>query len=183
MGLTTEQVHWIGGALIAATVFLMLLKQSGVLPWQRLDYLLPLLLVGYGIESAADVWLHGDAVPSNYGSEARQHLLQGGVMLAAGLIQGLVLGGTLQHRLWQLAVPLSLAFTGVVFWLHVHQGMEHSMALVMTQHRSFAVSLLVAAGAKAVAVLGGQRARAFEVAWLLPLLLFGIELMIYTEQM
>ncbi|CAM3796066.1 hypothetical protein [Roseateles saccharophilus] len=182
MDLSTEQVHWLGGAFFTATALLLLLRRTAVLHWRWLDFLLPLLFVGYGLESAADVWLHGSAVPQNYAGEARQHLMQGSAMMIAGVVQGLIEWGKLKNRWWQLAVPVALAFTGAVFWMHAHENMAGSMALVMTEHRFFAASLWVAASAKALAVLGGQRAQALEVAWLLPLLLFGLQLLLYTEQ-
>lgn len=182
MALSTEQVHWMGGAAFTVTALLLLSRRTAVLAWRWLDFLLPLLFVGYGLESAADPWLHGSAMPASPAGEARQHLMQGGAMMVAGVVQGLVERGTLKHRLWQLAVPAALAFTGAVFWMHAHENMDGAMTSIMTQHRIFAASLWVAAGAKGLAVLGGPRAQAFDVAWLLPLMLFGVQLLLYTER-
>lgn len=91
MDLTSEQVHWIGGAAFVVVSLLMLVRASGLWRWQWIPWLLPALFVGYGLESVADVWIHGDAVPVNYAAETRQHLLQGGSLFVAGVVEALVL--------------------------------------------------------------------------------------------
>ena len=43
------------------------------------------------------------------------------------------------------------------------------------------LTLITAGIAKALSAIGHHRTQAFAVAWLVPLLLFGLELLVYTE--
>lgn len=182
MELTSEEVHWIGGVAFTAVALLLLhraqMLQGGWVPW-----LLPLLLLGYGLESFADLWVHGSAVPVNYGTESRQHLLQGSALLVAGAVEALRLMQRLKAPAWRFVLPMALAVVALVFLVHAQHGGGGSMALMQVQHRAFAIALLVAAAAKTIeghAVL--ERCR-LQGAWLLALLIFGLEMLNlnYTE--
>ena len=181
MDLTSEQVHRIGGAVIVVVVVLVLTHGTGVLRLRWIPYLVPLLLVAYGLESFLDTWIHGSAAPANYAAETTQHVIQGIAVLAAGVVEGLLLYGTINHRLWGLALPVALAVIGVVFLVHAQQDAGVPPLVLAVQHRVFALTLFVTALAKALALVPGDGTRVFSTAWLLPLLLFGLELMVYTE--
>lgn len=95
MGLTSEQVHWLGGGAFVLVALALIARETGVVRGGGWRWLLPVLLVGYGIESFVDVWVHGDAAPASYGAESQQHWVQGGAVLLAGLVEGMRLRGRL----------------------------------------------------------------------------------------
>lgn len=105
MDLTSEQVHWIGGAAFVLVALALIAHESGA--WQRpwLRWSLPVLLVGYAIESFADLWVHGAAQPLDYGPESAQHLLQGAAVLIAGVVEALRLRGRLRASVFGLVLP------------------------------------------------------------------------------
>ncbi len=70
---------------------------------------------------------------------------------------------------------------GGMFLFHARHEAAAPAIVLTVQHRIFGATLAVAALAKAAAELGGEKARAFRVAWLLPLLVFGLEMLLYTE--
>jgi hypothetical protein len=160
---------------------LLLLHRLQVVPGRWALWLLPLLLIGYGLESLADLWLHGDAAPANYGQENQQHLLQGGVLLVAGVVEALLLKSMLQAAVWRLVLPLALAVVAIVFLLHAQHGAGGSMALMQVQHRAFAIALLVAAAARMLENHPAFDRSGLRGAWLLALLIFGLELLTYAE--
>lgn len=180
MNLTSEQVHHYGGAAFVVVSLLLLLAELGLVQWPWLAYLLPLLLVGYGVESLLDTWIHGSAAPAHYGPETAQHLFQGSAVAVAGIVELLILMGILEHPLWGLFLPAALVVTGAIFFFHAQHDTAAPGLLLVIQHRIFAVTLLVAAAAKAYSLIPGS-GTVMAVAWLLPLLLFGLEMLIYTE--
>lgn len=180
MKLTSEQVHHYGGAAIVLVSLLLLLFQLGLVQWAWLPYLLPLLLVGYGLESFLDMWIHGSAAPARYGPETAQHLYQGAAVTVAGIVEALILLGIVQGPLWGLFLPAALAVIGTIFFFHAQHDAAAPEALLIVQHRVFALTLFVAAAAKAYSLIPGG-GTAMASAWLLPLLLFGLEMLIYTE--
>ncbi len=199
MDLTSEQVHWIGGVAFVTISLLMLARASGHWRWRWIPWLVPALFVGYGLESVADVWIHGDAVPPNYAAETRQHLLQGGSLFVAGVVEALVLSGRLFTPIWRLAVPVALAVTATVFAAHAQHGGSAdaaAMALMQVQHRGFAIALFTAAAARTAEILMTRSAASRQArgatsaqdspatltsAWLLPMLIFGLLMLTYTE--
>lgn len=180
MKLSSEQVHHIGGAIIASVALLVLLFQLSLIQWPLLPYLLPLLLVGYGIESFLDTWIHGSAAPAHYGPESVQHLVQGAAVVVAGIAEALLLLGILQHSLWGLFLPLALIVVGAIFFIHAQHEAGAPALVLVVQHRVFALTLFVAAATKALSLIPGSTA-VLASAWFLPFLLFGLELLIYTE--
>lgn len=181
MGLSSEQVHWFGGACFTLVALLQLVH--GLVP-DRIAWaprLVPLLFIGYGLESALDPLIHGRAL-SHGSAEMAQHLAQGGAMFLAGLVEWRRLTpDRLSAVGWGLVTPAALLVVGVVFLVHAQHTASVSPEVLMIQHRAYAVTLLVAAAARAVFVLTPSAA-AFRIAWLLPLLTFGLLLLSYTEQ-
>lgn len=202
MNLTSEQVHWLGGGAFVIVSLLGLARASGQIRQRWVLWLLPALFIGYGLESLADVWIHGDAVPANYATESRQHLIQGGVLLFAGIVEALLLTDRLNSWFWRLASPAALAVLASVFVVHDQHGTVDAaaMALMQAQHRGFAIALFTAAVTRALAALStrrvpflqsnvpstldeGPRPRHvfFDDAWLLPLFIFGVQMLVYRE--
>ena len=182
MGLTSEQVHWVGGGAFSMVALLLIAKECGVLRGAWPSWLLPILLVGYGVESFADVWVHGAAKPKSYGPESAQHVLQGTAGVLAGVVEALRLNRRLQRPLWGCVLPAALTIIGTVFWFHAQHDADVSPLLLMVQHRAFAVSLFVAAAARALTVWDSPRGSRLAAAWLLPLFIFGLQMLMYTEQ-
>lgn len=180
MELTSEQVHWLGGVAFVVVVSLLLAYHAGVARWRGIPWLLPVLLVGYGIESGLDWWIHGDARPQHYLPQALQHVLQGGAMLVAGLIEGARLRSRLQAPGWGYVLPAALAIVGIAFWGHSQHGTQVDPMVMMVQHQAFAIALLAAALMRTIEIAARHRG-VFEGAWLAPLLIFGGLLLVYTE--
>ncbi|WP_017655339.1 hypothetical protein [Fortiea contorta] len=181
MNLTSEQVHWIGGVAFTIVAVLLILYKTRVIRAGWLSYLLPLLLIGYGVESLIDPLVHGTAKPQNYGAESLQHIIQGTLMLIVGGVEWLRAGGQLKHYGWGLLLPLGLIGVGGVFMFHAQHEANVPPLLLLVQHRIFAITLWITAAAKALAEWPNKNSQAFSIAWLLPLLLFGLELLVYSE--
>lgn len=181
MELTSEQVHHVGGAAFTLVAGLLLLWHLRVLQGSWLPLTMPGLLILYGIESFADRWIHGAQLPSSYEAEGLQHLIQGGVVTVAGIIEGLILLGKLRHPVWRGAVPVALGIIGVVFLVHAQHDVNVDPLVLAVQHRIFAVTLFVAGAAKALSETRGETTRWLNAGWLLPMLVFGLELLMYSE--
>lgn len=182
MGLTSEQVHRLGGVAFTLVALLLLARRTQTINAAWIEWLLPALLVAYGVESFADLWVHGSAVPEAYAAESRQHLLQGAIVLAAGIVEGMLLYGVLRHPAWSAVLPIALMAVGLVFLLHAPHGASTGARTMVAQHRAFAIALFVAAAAKALAALPLSPLKVLETAWLVALLVFGLLLLTYTEQ-
>lgn len=180
MELTSEQVHWLGGVAFVVVIGLLIAQHAGLARWRGIPWLLPVLLVGYGIESGLDWWIHGDARPKHYFPQALQHVLQGSAMLIAGLVEGARLRGRLQAAAWGYVLPVALTIVGIAFWAHSQHGAQVDPMVMMIQHRAFAIALVVAALMRTLEIAGRRRG-VLEGAWLAPLLIFGGMLLIYTE--
>ena len=180
MNLTSEQVHWLGGVAFVVVIGLLIAHHAGLARWRGIPWLLPVLLVGYGIESGLDWWIHGDARPEHYFAQALQHVLQGSAMLIAGLVEGARLRGRLQAAAWGYVLPAALTIVGIAFWAHSQHGAQVDPMVMMIQHRAFAIALVVAALMRTLEV-ARRRQGGLEGAWLAPLLIFGGMLLIYTE--
>lgn len=180
MELTSAQVHWIGGVAFVIVAGLLIGNQAQYLRARWIPWLLPVLLVGYGIESGLDWWIHGDSRPEHYLPQALQHLLQGSAMLIAGLVEGARLSGRLQKFGWGLVLPAALGIVGVGFWIHSQHATQVDPMVMLVQHRAFTIALVAAALMRVIEQLSPERA-ALRGAWLAPLLIFGGLLMIYTE--
>lgn len=181
MGLTSEQVHWIGGAAFAFVAVALLghLIAPERLPWA--PALLPALLIGYGLESFLDPFIHGGAAPANYGAETTQHLVQGTAAFAAGVIEWARLRGALTGAGWGMATPVALLVIAIVFLVHAQHDATVSPMVLMVQHRALAITLAVAAAARAATLLA-PGVTALQGAWLLPLFVFGLLMLAYTER-
>jgi len=190
MELSSEQVHWIGGLAFTAVAVLLLLRSIRRWNGRAWPYLLPALLIGYGLESLVDVWVHGQAVPPGYARESRQHLVQGGGLLLAGIVELLIERRVLRGWGWRLAAPAALGMLAVGFLFHAQHGLSDvAMAMMSAEHRGFAIALFVAAGVRTLDVWLARdagidvRRSPLAHAWLVPLLVFGIQMLAYREAM
>lgn len=181
MGLTSEQVHWIVGGVVSAGAITLILKETLVIraAWPR--YVLPIGLLGWGVEAIVDPFVHGSEMPGGYGAEALQHVLMGVVMLAAG---GIELGrerGKLTATAWGFVLPVILLVLAAMFLGHAQHEAAVPPLVLIVQHRVLGLTLVVAGLAKALAVLKHERTKAFELGWLLVLLVVGLQFLAYTE--
>jgi hypothetical protein len=81
--------------------------------------------------------------------------------------------------LWQLPTVVGLFLAAGAFLFHSQQATE-TAAIIVVQHRIFAMTLALVGAARLWAIVGDQTASA-DRAWLLLLLLFGVELLMYTD--
>src|SRR5205823_927585 len=89
--------------------------------------------------------------------------------------------GWLHHQVWRAWLPIGMLVTGVIFVFHAQHKTHAPPILLTVQHRILGASLAVGAVSKTVADLPHPRARPFAVAWLVPLFLAGVQLLLYTE--
>jgi hypothetical protein len=80
-------------------------------------------------------------------------------------------------------LPLALAVVAIVFLMHAQHETGVRMELMVVQHRAFAIALLTSAVAKAVASVPQFYGTVWRDARLLPLPIFGIEMLTYRETM
>lgn len=181
MGLSSEQVHWIIGGAIAAIALLALLHEMGVVArtWPR--YLLPVGLLVSGAEAIVDPLIHGSATPGDYGAEAAQHALIGGLMLVMG---GIELARVRQWWTWRgagLILPVGLLIIAAMFLGHAQHEAAAPALVLITQHRAVGLTIGLAAITRALGEVRHARAEAFRVTFLVLLLLVGLLFLAYTE--
>lgn len=181
MELTSEQVHWIVGAVITAFAVLLLWLETRRAPVPWAQFVIPSLLLGSGGILVFDPLLHGAAAPANYDAETAQHVGMGLVLSAVGMLEMARPSSKLKASAWALVLPAVLAGIGLVFVLHAQHDADVPMLLLVAQHRIVGVTLWLIAGALAVAALSTRLRQAFRVAALTLMLLFGVEFLLYTE--
>ena len=177
MNLTSEQVHWIFGAMLLTVTAALMIRDTGHLSARWIDYLLPALLAAFGLEMLFDPLVHGDAVPRNYAAETAQHFALGLLLLAAACAEFVRIhrgGGGL---LWRVPLSAALAIAAAAFWLHSQHDSNVPTILLITQHRMIAVTLAVSAVA---ALIGfpeaGQLRQPPALAFLA--ILLGLQLLV-----
>lgn len=177
MNLDPVLVHQIFGALILAFALVMLLREIDVLRRDWADYLPAGALLFLGTLLFADPWLfHG----GDFGAEGHQHTWQGLLAIVAGAVEAFRVRSRSEHALLKLLIPLLLFGLGIGFLWH-EQHHTSNMLLQTVQHRVMGATLLLAGALKVAAnfvVREGQWARA---GWLLVLVAFALQLMLYTE--
>ena len=180
MSLTSEQVHWIFGAVLIAATALLILRDVGRLQGRWLDYLLPGLLGAFGVEMLIDPIIHGDAAPANYAAETAQHFGLGILLIGAAVAELLRAYRQAEGFVWRLPLAGALVIAAVTFWVHAQHDSAAPMILLVTQHRMIAATLAVSAVAALFGVRGGPDTRQPPAIAFLMLLL-GAQLLIYTE--
>lgn len=180
MNLTSEQVHWIFGAVLLATCAVLILRDVGRIRTPWVDYLVPGLLAAFGVEMLVDPLVHGSAGPANYGAETAQHFALGLLLIATCAAEFLRIRLRREGLAWRLPLAAALAVAAVAFWLHAQHDSNAPMILLITQHRMIAVTLAVSAVA---ALIGFPEAREVRTPPALAFLavVLALELLVYTE--
>lgn len=177
MNLDPILVHQIFGALVFAFAAVMVLREIGVLRQAWADYLPGSALIFIGALLFADPWLfHG----GDFGAEGHQHTWQGLFAVVAGALEAYRVRSSSEHPILQLVVPVVLAGLGVGFLWH-EQHQTGDMLLQTVQHRIMGATLLLAAVVKLAANFRWRDGQWSRAGWLLILLVFAFELLLYTE--
>ncbi|OGW53745.1 MAG: hypothetical protein A2Z46_01870 [Nitrospirae bacterium RBG_19FT_COMBO_55_12] len=181
MNLTSEQVHWIIGGWIAIIACFLILNETRVLAARWVRWLLPVGMLAVGIELIIDPLLHGAAAPGGYEHETAQHFMLGAGLIVVAALEGLREKEVLRHRFWSMVMPTGLIAAGAVFMFHAQHEASVPIIVLIAQHRVYGVTLWLAGLAKALAEIRSHKTRTFAAGWLVLLLLFGFELLLYTE--
>lgn len=179
--LTSEQVHWIFGAALVAGAALLVLRATGRVQGRWVDFVVPTLLLLFGIELLIDPLVHGTAAPGNYSRETAQHFGLGGLLIATAAAELIRAFRRLDSFAWRLPLVIALLVSAGVFLFHAQHDADVPMLLLMTQHRVIGATLAVAA----LAVLLTSPTEADKarrpLAFPLLILVLGLEFLIYTE--
>ena len=182
MQLSSEQVHWIDGGLIAVFSLALIILETRRRKFQWTKFFVPagLLILAAGL--IFDPLFHGEQAAESFQREIRQHFWLGLILTPAAAVEtGLALR-LLDGKFWRLILPLALALVGAGFFFHAqHQADAFSALLLTAQHRFMGATLFLCGATKAVGELVAGENKEFKLVWLFLLLLFGFELLLYTE--
>lgn len=179
VGMTSEQVHWLYGALLAAFSVPMLLHARGVITSRWPEFTIGAALLLFGLGLIFDPFLHGAAGPGDYAAETAQHLTLGIVLLLGSGFELFRAATRRQTFLWRAPLVLALLAASLTFLVHAQHEAGVSMLLLVTQHRFIAATLLVLAAAVLLEPVGDARTRGIALPLLT--LVLGLELLVYTE--
>ena len=179
MNLTSEQVHWMFGAVLASAALLLMLRENERIAGRWLDFVTPSLLLLFGIELLVDPLIHGANIPNNYGTETSQHWLFAILLLAAGAAEIARLRRRGAGWPWRLPLAATLVAGAAIFAFHAQHDSSAPMLVLIAQHRVIAATLALLSIAF-VAAPPLERPRGPSPFSFL-LLLLGIELLLYTE--
>ena len=180
MNLTSEQVHWIFGAVLLAVTGVLILRDIGKVRARWIDYLVPVLLAAFGMEMLLDPLVHGDAAPGNYGAETAQHFTLGLLLIGAAAAELIRTWRRGEGFLWRLPLAAAAAIAAIAFWVHAQHDSSAPMILLVTQHRMIAVTLAVSAAAALIGFPEGRETRQPPALAFLMVLL-ALQLLVYTE--
>lgn len=179
MKLTSEQVHWVFGAVLSVLPIPLILNELVVIDGRWPSFIVPIALFAIGLALILDPLIHGRAAPTEYAHETVQHLVLGAMALAVGGVETARALGGLESSAWALALPLGLVIAGLLFFFHAQHQAGVPVLLLVIQHRIMGVILTVAGVTKAVAEM--SQAPALRAGWLLLVLVLGLQLLLYTE--
>lgn len=179
--LTSEQVHWIFGAALVAGAALLLLRAAGRIQGRWVDFVVPTLLLSFGIELLLDPLVHGTAAPENYSQETAQHFGLGGLLIAAAGAELVRAFRRQDSFAWRLPLVIALLVSAGVFLFHAQHDADVPMLLLMTQHRVIGATLAVAALTALLASPNEPDGARRPLAFPLLILVLGLEFLIYTE--
>jgi hypothetical protein len=178
MDLTSEQVHWIYGAVLVSAAVLLIARESRRLEAGWLDYVTPTLLLLFGLELVVDPLVHGAASPTNYGRETAQHFALGLLLIASAGAEIVRVWRRGEGWPWRLPFAATLMLAAAAFAFHAQHDSSAPMILLTAQHRVIAATLALASLTFLFAPPGSVRApSAFSVL----IVLLGLELLLYTE--
>jgi len=181
MGLTSEQAHWIVGAELCAVALTLLLYEMQVWRAPALRYLLGAALLLLAAEGVLFPAIEGALTPGRLDRATAQHLLLAAVCAAVGLVELARASRAGASGGSRAALPLGLLATGAIFAFHAQHHSAAPRVLLTVQHRMLGASLVVGALTRGAAELPHPAARGFRTAWLVPLFLAGVQLLLYTE--
>ncbi len=185
-GLSSTAVHKIYGGAILGLSGALLLEDVGAFTEPRVRYVVPGVVIASGALLTIDPLLHGKAAPTNYKAETRQHMLLGGLLLAAGGVDLAAEADWLEHWSWGLVLPAGMLATSATFLFHAQHGDPTQHELLTAQHRVLGATIAAAAIAKGLSVVPAEdgvtpRWPEMETAWVVGAGLAGIQLLLYTE--
>lgn len=181
MQLSSEQIHWIDGALVVlfSVALIALEMRRHSFNWTKFFVPAGLLILAAGL--IFDPLFHGSAVTESFEREIGQHFWLGLILTPAAAIETGLAFGLLRGKFWRMILPLALTLVGAGFFFHAQHQADASAMLLMTQHRIMGATLALAGATKAVNEFVTDENKEFKLVWLFLLLLFGIELLLYTE--
>lgn len=162
--------------------FLLLAYETHVWRPAGLRFALAVGLLFFAAEGMFGPMVQGDLAPERFRTETIQHITMGGACLAAGVVEGFRAAGRLRHDVWRAVLPLAILTLAVLFAFHSQEhapGVSHT--LLTMQHRILAATLAVGGMAKGAAELPHPAARRLGPAWLFPVMLAAVQLLLYTE--
>jgi len=178
MALTSEQVHWIYGAVLVSAAVLLIARESRRVEANWLDYVTPALLLLFGLELLVDPLVHGTALPTNYSAETTQHFALGLLLIGSAAAEMVRLGRGGEGWRWRLPFAATLVIAAGIFAFHAQHGGTSPMTLLVAQHRVIAATLALASLTFLFAPPATGRApSAFSIL----IVLLGLELLLYTE--
>jgi len=181
MGLTSEQAHWIVGGELSLLALALMLYDTRVWRFDAVRYAPAATLLLFAAEGTLMPLLHGDARPETIDAATEQHFVLAGLCFVVGLVELRRAAAGLRQWVWRAPLPIAMLATGVMFWFHAQHKTDAPPLLLTVQHRILGASLAVGAATKTVTDLPHRVARRFGAAWLVPVFLAGVELLLYTE--
>lgn len=180
MELTSEQAHHLGGIAALLIAILLGLAETGVVRAAWVRYLVPVALFVWGVRSVTHPRPAGIGA-GDHGPEAAQHVLIGALTVLVAIVEGLRAGDRLRGAAWGLVLPAGLLGVGALFFFHAQHASSQPALVLIVQHRIIGVTLGIAAATRALAELPNRQGQGFRLAWLTAVLLFGLELVMYSE--
>ena len=181
MGLTSEQAHWIVGGELSALALVSMLYETRMWRFGALRFAPAATLLLLAAQGALIPVLHGDVSHEWMDAATEQHFALAGLCLVVGLAELLRAEARLRRWIWRFPLPIGMLAAGAIFWFHAQHKTDAPPVLLTVQHRILGASLAIGAASKTVAELPHPIARRLGAAWLMPVLLAGIDLLLYAE--
>lgn len=181
MQLNSEQIHWIDGALIVVFSLALIFLETRRHSFKGSKFFIPAGLLIFAAGLIFDPLFHGSAVAESFEREIGQHFWLGLILTPAAVVETALAFGMLRGRFWRMILPLGLGLVGAGFFFHAQHQADASAMLLMTQHRIMGATLALTGATKAINEFVTDENKEFRLVWLFLLLLFGFELLLYTE--
>lgn len=181
MRLSSEQVHWINGALIVIFSLASIALETRRRDSKSIKFFVPAGVFVLAAGLVFDPLFHGRSVTESFQREIRQHFWLGVILTPAAAVETGLAFGLLRGKLWRMILPLALVLVGAGFFFHAQHQADVPALLSLTQHRIMGATLALTGITKAINEFGAGENKEFKLVWLFLLLLFGLELILYTE--
>jgi uncharacterized membrane protein HdeD (DUF308 family) len=177
--LTSIQAHRVGGVAAVIVAALSLLTDRGHIRPTWVRALTGAALLAWGVRSMTHPLPAGaEATAAHEGS---QHILIGLAAALVGAIELLRAVDRLKDPAWDFACPAGLGALGVLFFVHAQHGDPMAAAFLSAQHRVIGATLAIAALLSGGAVRPSRWQERLRFAFSVLVLLFGLELLVYSE--